>query len=259
MCGHVGWIAGKPNLALAKRLLVECQVRGRDATGYLEINGEDGSYTLRKMAIKAVEFVLNMKFQFKKAANHTFLGHTRLATTGDKTDTLQAHPFIGNRFILFHNGTVSDFDQKRLSKKFEVDSPHGVDSELFLSYLEKHGVNALRDTFLPELSQNSSYALVIFDKVTKTIHFMTCNGRSLYLYKTPENGLFYASTVEILQAALGKRQLKPELLQPYTHVEISLNSGDILQKCAIRAAKASLDYSDAASYIQKYRKPIRFF
>lgn len=257
MCGHVGYIGVKANLPLAKKLLIECQVRGKDATGYVEI--ADGRYSLRKMACTALEFVADMKFQFK-GENHTFLGHTRYATQGDKTSTVQAHPFCGGRFILFHNGVIQDVDQKRLSKRFGIVAPNGVDSELFLSYLEKSGsVDKLRDEFLPALGKYSTYALVIFDKVTKNVHLLRCNGRTMALGRTASKGLFYGSTAEILQAAIGKRSVTVELLQEYTHVEISSFSGEILRECAIGRAKAGLGIEDAVDYIKQYKKPIRFF
>jgi glucosamine 6-phosphate synthetase-like amidotransferase/phosphosugar isomerase protein len=211
------------------------------------------------MAVTARQFIGNMAFQFK-GENHTFLGHTRYATQGDKTSTLQAHPFNGQRFILFHNGIIQDIDQKRLSKRFGIVAPNGVDSELFLAFLEKHGsVDKLRDEFLPALSEHSTYALVIFDKMTKNVHLMRCDGRTLALGKTAGNGLFYGSTAEILQAAIGKRAVTVEMLQEYTHVEISSFSGEILRKCAIGRAKAGLGIEDAKDYINRYKKPIRFF
>lgn len=258
MCGHVGYIGAKASIGVAKKLLIECQTRGKDATGYLEISN-DGRYALRKQACTARQFVENMTFQFR-GENHTFLGHTRYATQGDKTSTEQAHPFVGQRFVLFHNGVIQDIDQKRLSKRFGIVAPNGVDSELFLAFLEKTGsVDKLRDEFLPELSEHSTYALVIFDKVTKNVHLLRCNGRTLALGKTSGNGLYYGSTAEILQAAIGKRAVTVEMLQEYRHLEISSFSGEILRECAIGRAKAGLGIEDAVDYIKQYRKPIRFF
>jgi len=257
MCGHAGYIGNNAaELALAKRLLIACSTRGKHATGYLEIGG-DGRYTLRKQAVPASTFVEGMQFEFK-GPNHTFLGHVRFATTGDKKSTVQAHPFVGNRFILFHNGSIQPYDEKRLGEKFNIRAENGVDSELFLAFLEQSGsVDALRDQFLPELSEASAYALVIFDKVTKSVHFLRCNGRPLAYLKTGSGSVFYASTAAILQKAMGKAHCNIELLQPYTHIEIASFSGDILRKCVIGVAK-SLNYSDAAAFIKSTGKPIRF-
>lgn len=253
----MGYIGAKADLSLAKRLLIESQSRGKDATGYLEI-ADDGRYVMRKRAVPAKDFVKDMKFQFR-GAPHTFLGHTRLATTDAPDDPMQAHPFVGERYIVFHNGVIQDFDQKLLCKRFGIAAPNGVDSELFLAFLEQKGtVDALRTDFLPLLSDHSAYALVIFDKLVKSVHFLRCNGRTLALGRTKENGLFYASTEQILQAAIPKKLIFAEMLQPYTHLEIASFSGEILRKCAIESAK-SLDYRDAVDYITTYRKPIRFF
>ena len=259
MCGHAGYIGAKADAGLAKKLLVAAQSRGKDATGYLEVTG-DGRYSLRKMACTALEFVKSMSFQFK-GENHTFLGHTRLASCGDKKSTVQAHPFTGTRFILFHNGVLQGIDQERVMKKFGISAPNGVDSELFLSFLEKYGsVEKLRTDFLPELSEYSSYALVIFDKVTRNVHIMRCNGRTLAIGRAAgKSGLYYASTEEILTNVIGKRSVTVEMLQAYKHVEISSFSGEILSECAIESARTVLEYSDAKDYINRHRKPIRFF
>lgn len=259
MCGVAGYIGIPSNLQLARRLLAKAESRGRDATGYVEINGTDGRYALRKQAIPARQFVDTLKFQFR-GANHTFLGHCRAATTGTPEATNQAHPFVGSRFIVFHNGTICEFDRQKLQETFNIQSANGVDSELFLAFLEQKGsVDALRTEFLPLLTNGSAYALVIFDKVSKTIHFLRCNGRPLAIGRLDDGGLVYASTPKIMQAAVGKLHVIVELLQPYMHLEISSFSGEILRKCAIRPSKASLDYSDAVGYINRYRKPIRFF
>jgi hypothetical protein len=61
--------------------------------------------------------------------------------------------------------------------------------------------------------------------MTKNVHLMRCDGRTLAMGKTAGNGLFYGSTAEILQAAIGKRAVTVEMLQEYTHVEISSFSG----------------------------------
>ncbi len=258
MCGIAGYIGLKAtNINLAKRLLIEAESRGRDATGCLEVNAE-GMYTLRKQALPAHLFVENLRFQYR-GAGHTFLGHTRFATIGDKHSTLQAHPFTGSRYVLFHNGVMTDYDQKKVSAKFGIVAPNGVDSELFLTFLEKfNSVKALRTKFLPQLSSASNYALVIFDKVTKSVHFLRDNGRPLVYWKPSSGGLLYASTEKILQQALGK-DIDVEMLQEFCHLEISSISGEIIRKRAIRPAKSPLDLGEAVGYINKYRKPIRFF
>lgn len=257
MCGVAGYIGKKADLALAKRMLLAAEVRGHDATGYLEL--QNGSYTMRKQAVPASQFIDSLKFQFR-GENHTFLGHTRYATQGDAGSTEQAHPFVGSRFVLFHNGVIQDFDQKRLAEKFGIAASNGVDSELFLAFLEKCGsIAEFRDRFLTELTGGSAYALVIFDKDSKSIHFMRDEGRPLCVSKPALGGLLYASTPAILQSALGKKQAACELLQPYTHLEISSFSGEILRKCAIGRSRASVGIEDAQDYINRYRKPIRFF
>ncbi len=256
MCGIAGYIGRKADLSTAKRLLLAAEVRGHDATGYLEV--QNGSYTMRKQAVPASQFIESLKFQFK-GENHTFLGHTRYATQGDAGSTIQAHPFIGSRFVLFHNGVIQDYDQKRLAEKFGIAAQNGVDSELFLAFLEKTGsIPEFRDRFLTELTGGSAYALVIFDKESKSIHFMRDEGRPICVSKAALGGLFYASTPAILQAVIGKKQLC-EMLQPYTHLEISSFSGEILGKCAIGRARASVGIDAAQDYMNKYRRPIKFF
>lgn len=238
MCGLVGYVGLGPRSNFAKALLIAAQVRGVDATGYIEV-AENGFHLLKKRNVKASRFVESFKLHLSHSV--TFLGHTRKATCGGKGPK-QAHPYIGDRFILMHNGWFTREEWRRVAKTFDVDCPNGVDSEMFLSYLEATGsIEELRDKFLPALSTTEArYMLVIFDKQLKQIHFLK-DGEQVFSLATLESGaIIYGSTPEILQNA-GSNTLQNasgqpiELVKfpPFTHLVVDAMSGAVINRTKI--------------------------
>lgn len=235
MCGLVGYIGLGKQANFAKALLVAAQVRGVDATGYLEI-AENGFHLLKKRNLKATSFVSTFALHLKDSV--TFLGHTRKATCGGNGPK-QAHPYIGERYILMHNGWFTKTEWRRIAKTFGVDCPNGVDSEMFLSYLESTGsVEELRDKFLPALSTTEArYMLVIYDKHLKQVHFLK-DAEQVFSFATLETGaIIYGSTPEIVQNASGKAlqnasESSLELVKfpPFMHLVVDAITGSVISR-----------------------------
>jgi len=233
MCGLIGYIGLGKKENLAKRLLIAGQRRGTHATGYIEITRDDG-FILSKKAISAKDFTEKFSLTSKAV---TFLGHTRYATCGDPTNSRQAHPFNAQRYALMHNGWLSQTDWRMLERRFGIRSPNGVDSEMFLSFVEKYGsIDILRDEMLPLVSDSSRYMLIIYDKLAKRLHFMKDNQQDFCFTKLDQGGIIYASTESILLNASEKYlDLNPEILRfsSFTHLEISPFTGEIVSRNSI--------------------------
>jgi glutamine phosphoribosylpyrophosphate amidotransferase len=246
MCGLVGYVGLGKQANFAKALLVSAQVRGQDATGYVEVSGS-GLFLLKKKNQRASRFVENFNLHLNNSV--TFLGHTRKATCGGN-GPMQAHPFISERYILMHNGWFVGSEWKRLEKKFGITCPNGVDSELFLSFLEKAGdIETLRDDFLPHISQtNARYMLVIFDKQLKQVHFLK-DGEQVFSYGNTDNGaMIYGSTVEIVQNAAGKDAPKLVNFPSFSHFIVDAISGAVISRHKIPTENGVLDSSSGRRY-----------
>lgn len=235
MCCLIGYIGLGKELKLAERLLLAGQRRGTDATGYVEL-GVDGSHIIHKKAVAAFQFVRQFRFVLQTAS---FFGHTRHATCGDSDDSRQAHPFSGTRYVVMHNGWLVQSDWRKLEKTFGIRAKNGVDSELFLSFLEKYGeIEALKDEMLPLISESSRYMLVIYDKLLKKLHFLK-DGSADFVYAHTENGLIYASTADILLSAAHKHlHENPEIIryEPFWHTVLDAVTGKVLAEKPIQVA-----------------------
>ena len=75
---------------ILKVLSVECEVRGTDATGFAFNSG--GKLKIFKRPLAAHE----MQLKLTDDAN-IILGHTRMATQGDKQKNYNNHPFFRER------------------------------------------------------------------------------------------------------------------------------------------------------------------
>jgi len=233
MCGLIGYVGLGKRENLARKLLISGQRRGTHATGYIEVR-KDGGLLLAKKAVSAKDFTENFSLTSKAV---TFLGHTRYATCGDPTNSKQAHPFNAQRYALMHNGWLSQTDWRMFERRFGIRSPNGVDSEMFLSFLEKYGeIDILRDEMLPLVSESSRYMLIIYDKQLKRLHFMKDNQQDFCFTKLAQGGFIYASTEAILLNASEKYlDINPQILRfnPFTHWEINPYNGEILSRNSI--------------------------
>lgn len=204
MCGLVGFIGTGSDKKVAVDLLLSAQQRGIDATGYVEID-ENGRYFTDKRAVAAYEYT--EKFAFELDNPVTFLGHTRKATCGDTTSDEEAHPFSGSRYIVFHNGSLTQADQRRVNRFLKIKSKT-VDSLIFKKYLDREGsIEKLKTDLLPLLSDKSRYVLVIYDKYKRQVHVLK-DGKHPFCYMQTDEGFVYASTPQILVEGWDNKGLK---------------------------------------------------
>ena len=132
-----------------KKLLIESNIRGSDATGTVFIS------LLNAMIIKhhipARRFVetdyykdivrrrIKMDGPLKNKGEESFIimGHTRLKTKGTPTDLHNNHPIVANRIIGVHNGTIGNDD--KLFKHYEkegIERKGRVDSEVIFRLID---------------------------------------------------------------------------------------------------------------------------
>lgn len=135
--------------------------------------------------------------------SNVILGHTRMATQGNKRRNFNNHPFFGNvggeRFALAHNGVI--YNDIMLRKELEISSSNiETDSYIAVQVLEKLG--ELSEKTLAEMSEkvSGSFVFTLLDKRNNSYFVRGDNPLALYHFKA---GFYiYASTNAILNKAL---------------------------------------------------------
>lgn len=118
----------KYNRLMVYLLMVEGAIKNDDGTGIICSSGAGWKTKLAANMISNLGEILRDNI----TDNSPVPAHIRLATFGIPVEDKNAHPFVGKKFILMHNGTLQPKSDDAKNKKDK-----GSDSEEFLSYLEK--------------------------------------------------------------------------------------------------------------------------
>ena len=206
-------------LTLLKVLSKECEIRGTDATGFAFNTRE--RLTIYKRPLAAHK----LRLRLKDDAN-IIMGHTRMATQGNKSDNRNNHPFPGKvddmEFALAHNGVLQN-DFKLRAEMSLPSTPIETDSYIAVQLLENYGT--LNSNSIAKMAEKvlGSFVFTILDDQNNMYFVKGDNPLALYHYES--YGFYvYASTKEILDRALTKLGL---LALP--HTEIRATCGDVIK------------------------------
>ena len=227
MCALFGWLdCGKklPHKLLKKltqALANAAEERGTDAAGISYI--KNGHVTIYKRPKPAHKVKFNI-------SEHTVavMGHTRLATQGDKENNYNNHPFYGKAdkaFAFAHNGVL--YNDTALRKSYNLPATHiETDSYIAVQLIEQHkklDFNSLR-SMAEDVMGN--FVFTILDE-NNTLYFVKGNN-PLYLIYIERFGLYiYSSTKSIMDNALkavGLQFENPTIIQVCEGDIISINS-----------------------------------
>lgn len=244
MCAVFGLIDYKNKFTSKQReqilsvLSKECEVRGTDATGFA-FNSRNELKIFKRPAPAH-----KMHLHLPEDAN-IILGHTRMATQGDKQKNFNNHPFFGNaggeRFALAHNGVI--YNDEKLRKELKIPTTNiETDSYIAVQILEKLG--SLSEKFLAEMAEkvSGSFVFTLLDKRNNSYFVKGDNPLALYHFKS---GFYiYASTNSILDQALNALGLGK-----FQYEEIQSNCGDILKIDSLgRLTRSHFQYSGFYHY-----------
>ena len=227
MCALYGWLdCGKklPNRLLKKltqALANAAEERGTDAAGISYI--KNGHVTIYKRPKPA------HKIKFNIPENTVaVMGHTRLATQGDKENNYNNHPFYGKTdksFAFAHNGVL--YNDTALSKAYNLPKTKiETDSYVAVQLIEKYG--SLNFDSLRNMAEDvmGNFVFTILDE-NNTLYFVKGNN-PLYLIYFERFGLYvYASTKSIMDNALkaiGMQYEKPTIIKVCEGDIVSISS-----------------------------------
>ncbi len=227
MCALFGWLdCGKklPHKLLKKltqALANAAEERGTDAAGISYI--KNGHVTIYKRPKPA------HKIKFNIPENTVaVMGHTRLATQGDKENNYNNHPFYGKAdksFAFAHNGVL--YNDTALRKSHNLPATHiETDSYVAVQLIEQQ--KKLDFNSLKSMAEDvmGNFVFTILDE-NNMLYFVKGNN-PLYLIYFERFGLYvYASTKSIMDKALktiGFQSENPTIINVYEGDIISINS-----------------------------------
>jgi hypothetical protein len=225
MCGIVGIVASQTNgfsndeANVFSDMLFVDTLRGVDSTGVFSVN-KHNNVTIHKAAINGLDFIQTdeyVAFKTKLWRDGLFcVGHNRAATRGTVTDK-NAHPFwVKDKIILVQNGTY------RGSHKHLKDTE--VDTEAVAHVLDEE-----KDVETALQKINAAYALVWYNTETRELSIIRNNERPLFLAKSKNGTVLFASEFATIAWACHRNNLvfeeKPQLMPINTLITYA-NSGD---------------------------------
>ncbi len=202
MCALYGWLDCSKKLPhkllkkLTQALANAAEERGTDAAGISYVkNSHITIYKRPKPAHK-------IKFNIPDGTT-AVMGHTRLATQGDKENNFNNHPFYGKAdkaFAFAHNGVL--YNDTALRKSYNLPKTKiETDSYVAVQLIERQGklnFNSLRNMAEDVMG---NFVFTLLDE-NNTLYFVKGNN-PLYLIYIERFGLYiYASTKSIMDKAL---------------------------------------------------------
>ena len=185
MCAIFGLIDYNHTLNAKQRekvlrvLSQECEERGTDATGYAY--NSRGKLTVFKRPFAAH----NVHLKLREDAN-VIMGHTRMATQGNKLDNRNNHPFPGvagnTRFALAHNGVLHNDLTLRAQMRLP-NTPIKTDSYIAVQLLEQQKTLDMKSVGEMAELVEGSFVFTVLDEKNNMYFVKGDNPLALYHYE----------------------------------------------------------------------------
>lgn len=245
MCALFGWLDYRgivPYRVLRKltqALANAAEERGTDAAGISYINGGRVTIFKRPKAAHKLHF-------HAPDGTKAVMGHTRLATQGDKKQNYNNHPFAGHadkEFAFAHNGVLWN-DKELRRDKVIPDTYIDTDSYIGVQLIEKQGKLDFDSLQYMAETVEGNFTFTVLDQTNSLYIIKGSNPMCLLHFETI--GLFvYASTESIM-----KKALKQLGLHKFESKRIDTDEGDIL--CIDRNGRISKSQFQPKIYRSKY-------
>jgi len=250
-----------------KKLLIESNLRGSDATGTVFIS------LLNAMVIKhhipARRFVetdyykdvarrrIKMDGPLKNKGEEPFviMGHTRLKTKGTPTDIHNNHPIVANRIIGVHNGTIGNDDKLFQDyKKDGIKRKGRVDSEVIFRLIDHFAFNrnmpmnrAIYKTV--EITTGCAACAVVNTAEPWVIWLFRYNN-PITIYRYPKRGLImFASTDKFMDVATEGFDLgDSEIISLENEEMIAINAKQNKVAGPLKLRRPTFAYNDCGAF-----------
>lgn len=225
MCALFGWLDYKGIVPykilkkLTQALANAAEERGTDASGISYVR--DGKITIYKRPKPAHKLRFNVPVDTKAV-----MGHTRMATQGDKSQNFNNHPFSGtagdSSFAFAHNGVLWNDKELRHDKKLP-DTHIRTDSYIAVQLLEsqdKLNFDSLR--YMAETVEGN-FTFTVLDEANSLYIIKGSNPMCLLHFESL--GLYIYSSAESIM----KNALRKVGLYKFASEKIEVVEGDILR------------------------------
>lgn len=170
-------------------------VRGKHATGIVQVKGQCSSVNNFKLAYPAPIFLDLPVVQQELlgfSSNTVAIGHNRHATKGASDSHANAHPFEHGHISMVHNGSLTTW----LNLTTET---YSVDSEAICRALELDGPEVV----IPKL--RGAFVLVWVDSIANTLNFVRNSERTMAIAVNENtNKMWWASEIDMLNWSLNR-------------------------------------------------------
>ena len=203
---------------LTQSLANAAEERGTDAAGISYIH--DDKVTIFKRPKPAHKIHFNAPDGTK-----AIMGHTRLATQGDKKHNYNNHPFSGHadkEFAFAHNGVL--WNDRELRKDGVIPNTYiGTDSYIGVQLIEKQGKLDFDSLQYMAEAVEGNFTFTVLDQDNSL--YIIKGSNPIYLLHFETIGLYaYASTETIM-----KKALKQIGLHKFESKRVDTEEGDILR------------------------------
>ena len=192
MCGIVGYVGSKEKKEILLDGLKELEYRGYDSAGIAVI---EGSNLNSFKAVGKLENLVNKAKDFKADSFGVAIGHTRWATHGKPTE-LNAHPHLGKKSYVVHNGIIENYQELKKELINEgVEFLSQTDTEVIVHLFEKYNqtlepFEAFKETIK---RLEGAYAILLITQDAPDTIFFAKNGSPL-LVGFGDDGVYFASS-----------------------------------------------------------------
>jgi glucosamine 6-phosphate synthetase-like amidotransferase/phosphosugar isomerase protein len=187
---YKGTLALKERQRILRKLSIECEARGTDATGIAYF--VNNHLTVQKAPKPANK----LRFRLSGQAR-CVMGHTRMTTQGDERFNKNNHPFFGKagatRFALAHNGVL--YNDQSLRKQYAL-PPTDIETDSYaaVQLIEASGELGFGSIARMAEAVRGSFSFTIMDD--KSGVYFVKGSNPLALYHFERLGLYvYAETI----------------------------------------------------------------
>ncbi len=201
MCGIVGYLGAKEKKEILLDGLKELEYRGYDSAGIAVIEGSNLN------SFKAVGKLENLVAKAKDFTADSFgiaIGHTRWATHGKPTE-LNAHPHLGKKSYVVHNGIIENYQELKKELIAEgVEFLSQTDTEVIVHLFEKYNseLNEPFEAFKKTIERlDGAYATLLITQDAPDAIFFAKHGSPMLIGFNGEDIYFASSDTAIIGKA----------------------------------------------------------